>query len=72
MDDALWWGEIMLVSFWMKLALKEVESANTFFFFYPKNAYLNFGRGLEAASNLMWEMHFIELIGKVCCLGKLC
>lgn len=33
MGDGLRWREIMLVSFWMKLALKEVESANTLFFF---------------------------------------
>lgn len=52
MGDGLRWGEIMLVSFWMKLAPKEVESANTFFFFNPKDAYLIFGGGDGVESNL--------------------
>lgn len=51
MDDGLWWREIVLVSFWTKLALKEVESANTFFFFNPKDAYLIFGG--EVGQNLI-------------------
>lgn len=41
-----------------------------FFFFNPKDAYLIFGGGDGVESNLMWEINFIELIGKVCCLGK--
>lgn len=43
MGDGLRWEEIMLVSFWMKLALTEVESE--IFFLNPKDAYLIFGGG---------------------------